>query len=102
MNQYDDTTLKSELAKISGWNYVEAALEREFVFADFKEAVLMILRISFEAEAMNHHPEWTNVYNKLKIRLKSHDVDGITERDFKLAKKINECVDNHSLNQKIL
>ena len=50
-------------------------------------------RIAFECEALNHHPEWTNVYNTLDITLTTHDVNGVTELDFKLAHAINKIVE---------
>ena len=49
-------------------------------------------RIAFEADAMNHHPSWTNVYNTLEITLSTHDAGGVTEKDFKLARAIEEIV----------
>jgi 4a-hydroxytetrahydrobiopterin dehydratase len=93
MKKYDEKTIQSKLKNLKGWSYIDDAIERNFVFADFKEAMMNMLRIAFEAEDMNHHPEWTNVYNKLKIRLSTHSADGITENDFTLAKKINELLD---------
>jgi 4a-hydroxytetrahydrobiopterin dehydratase len=50
-------------------------------------------RIAFECEVLNHHPEWKNVYNKLEIRLTTHDAGGVTELDFKLANSINKIVE---------
>jgi len=49
-------------------------------------------RIAFEAERMQHHPDWTNVYNTLAIALSTHDADGVTEKDFELAKIIDKLV----------
>lgn len=51
-------------------------------------------RIAFECEAQNHHPDWQNVYNTLSIRLNTHDADGVTEKDFKLAKSIEEIIES--------
>lgn len=81
---------ESELKKLNGWKINKDALEKDVVFKNFKEALSMMVRIGFEAEAMNHHPEWLNVYNKLNIRLRTHDADGITEKDFALAAKIDK------------
>ena len=50
-------------------------------------------RIAFECEALNHHPDWTNVYNTLDIKLTTHDADGVTELDFQLATRINQIVE---------
>jgi 4a-hydroxytetrahydrobiopterin dehydratase len=90
MEKLDEKAICLELKKMSGWKLNNSALEKEFVFPNFKAAISRIVRIAFEAELMNHHPEWTNVYNKLKIRLRTHDADGVTEKDFILAKKIDE------------
>jgi 4a-hydroxytetrahydrobiopterin dehydratase len=95
MKKYDNRTIQSKLEDLTGWRHIDDTIERNFVFKDFIEAITNMLRIAFEAEAMNHHPEWTNVYNKLKIRLRTHDADGITENDFMLAKRINELIDDH-------
>ncbi|MCX8202172.1 MAG: 4a-hydroxytetrahydrobiopterin dehydratase, partial [Candidatus Caldarchaeum sp.] len=63
---------------------------RKFVFADFVEAVGFMMKIAVEAEKMNHHPEWFNVYNVLEVWLTTHDLGGISTYDVKLAEKINE------------
>ena len=63
--------------------------EKTFVFKDFRATMANMQRIAFEAEDMNHHPEWFNVYNKLVVDLMTHDASGITENDTKLAKILN-------------
>lgn len=74
-----------------GWNAVDNKLEKDFVFADFNAALEVIMKIGFEAEYMNHHPEWTNIYNRLNIKLTTHDAgSSITEKDIQLAEKINQ------------
>lgn len=87
---------KEELAKqlttIEGWELVEGKLHTQIEFENFKEAFSMMTRIAFEAEALNHHPEWTNVYNQLDISLSTHDAGGITQKDIDLAKKINALI----------
>ena len=66
-----------------------AAIARPLMFEDFNSAFSFMAKIAMKAEAMNHHPEWSNVYNRLEIVLTSHDVDGLSERDVKLAKFID-------------
>lgn len=61
------------------------AIVKEFVFKDFNAAFGFMTRVALRAEKMNHHPEWFNVYNRVKITLATHDVDGLSERDVKLA-----------------
>ncbi|MBI2272029.1 MAG: 4a-hydroxytetrahydrobiopterin dehydratase [Bacteroidetes bacterium] len=92
--KFDDTKIQAELKNLNGWEYNNGAIEKNFVFKNFKEALAMMVRIGFEAEKMNHHPAWMNVYNKLNVRLNTHDAGGITERDFVLAKKIDEVIEN--------
>jgi 4a-hydroxytetrahydrobiopterin dehydratase len=92
--KYDDTQVQSGLNKLNGWKYNNDAIEKDFIFKNFKEALAMMVRIGFEAEAMNHHPEWFNVYNKLNIRLRTHDANGITVKDFNLAEKIDKLTGN--------
>ena len=57
----------------TAWTETEGYLEREFTFGDFTEAFAFMTRLAFVAEKMNHHPEWSNVYNRVKIRLTTHD-----------------------------
>lgn len=81
------------LEGLEGWEYVDGAIETSFEFKDFKETFSVMTRIAFECEAQNHHPDWSNVYNSLHIRLSTHDVQGITEKDFKLAKTIENIIE---------
>ena len=74
------------------WTEKNNALIGEFVFTDFKEAFAFMTQVAIEAECMNHHPEWSNVYNKVSIKLTTHDAGNtITEKDKKLAKKIEQA-----------
>jgi len=66
------------------------AIMKEFVFKDFNEAFGFMTRVALKAEKMDHHPEWFNVYNRVKITLSSHDVNGLSMRDVRLAKFIQE------------
>jgi len=65
------------------------ALERTFRFKDFSEAFAFLTRVAMHAEKVDHHPEFTNVWNKVDFRLTTHDTGGVTERDVKLAEAIN-------------
>jgi len=66
------------------------ALARTFKFKDFSEAFGFLTRVALHAEKMDHHPEFTSVWNRVDFRLTSHDAGGVTERDLKLARAINE------------
>jgi 4a-hydroxytetrahydrobiopterin dehydratase len=75
------------------WREEDNKLVREFEFKDFKEAFAFMVKVALLAEKMDHHPNWSNVYNKVKIELTSHDKgDTVTERDRKLASAINALV----------
>jgi len=78
------------LAELPGWRLQagRGAIEKSFTFGDFNAAFAFMTRIALRAEAMNHHPEWFNVYNRVDIVLSSHDVDGLSERDITLAEFI--------------
>ena len=73
------------------WKEQNNTLYKKFEFKDFSETFAFMTRVAIEAEKMNHHPLWTNVYNKLEIWLTTHDAgDTVTEKDYKLAKKIDK------------
>ena len=72
-----------------GWARDGEALVRTFKFTDFSEAFAFLTRVAMHAEKVDHHPELTNVWNRVDFRLTSHDAGGVTERDIKLARAIN-------------
>ncbi|MBS0662449.1 MAG: 4a-hydroxytetrahydrobiopterin dehydratase [Verrucomicrobia bacterium] len=81
--------IQQALAQLPGWSFQRDALERTFTLADFRAALAFMVRVGFEAEAMDHHPEWTNVYNRVAIRLNTHDAGGtVTAKDVELARRI--------------
>ncbi len=75
------------LAGLPGWEECEDrdALHRIFVFRDFGEAFAFMARVALHAEKMNHHPEWSNIYNRVLVTLSTHDAGGISERDIAMA-----------------
>src|SRR5215210_6911286 len=82
------------LQRLPSWKInSQNKLERDFVFKSFPEAFSFMTRISFEAERLNHHPDWSNSYNRVKIELVSHDSGGITEKDIELASRIEKIVE---------
>lgn len=83
--------ISAACAELTGWTFERDALAKTFRFATFREAMGFMLRVAFEAEAMNHHPDWSNVYNQVAVRLNTHDADGkVTEKDVELAKRIQK------------
>jgi 4a-hydroxytetrahydrobiopterin dehydratase len=80
--------IDAALAALGGWKFERDALVKAYQFGSFREAISFMVRAGFEAEALNHHPEWTNVYNRVTIRLNTHDAGGkVTAKDVELAKK---------------
>jgi 4a-hydroxytetrahydrobiopterin dehydratase len=75
---------------LKNWAFKETALNRDLKFKDFVEAFSFMTAIALEVEKMDHHPDWTNSYNKLSISLSTHSAKGITQRDFDLAEKIDQ------------
>ena len=72
------------------WSVKDNGVERTIELEDFNEAFSLMVRIALLAEKFDHHPEWTNVYNKVYIRLTTHDMGGITDKDLQMAKNIEE------------
>jgi 4a-hydroxytetrahydrobiopterin dehydratase len=82
-------TIEEKLTGLEGWELKEGKLYRQVKFDDFVEAFGFMSRVALLAEAANHHPEWSNVYNRVDIYLTTHDAGGLTDRDFKLATGID-------------
>ncbi|MEM5564398.1 4a-hydroxytetrahydrobiopterin dehydratase [Psychroserpens sp. AS72] len=93
MGLLTDENIEKRLLRFPDWEYRNNALYAEFEFDNFKDCFSAMSRIAFECEAQHHHPEWTNVYNVLKISLSTHDANGVTEKDFKLADAIEAIVE---------
>ncbi|UYV83075.1 PCBD2 [Cordylochernes scorpioides] len=77
----------------AGWSLVDNrdAIIKEFLFKNFNEAFGFMTRVAMQAEKMDHHPEWFNVYNRVKITLSTHDVQGLSSRDIQMASFIESC-----------
>lgn len=84
-----DAEVQEALKGAPGWELDDGAIARSFEFADFKQCWAFMEKVAQAADELDHHPEWTNVYNKLLIRLSTHDAQGLTQLDFKLAGMIN-------------
>lgn len=77
--------IEARLAELDGWTLENGKLHRDFRFASFVEAFGFMTRVALVAEKMDHHPEWSNVYDRVSVDLTTHDAGGITELDFRLA-----------------
>lgn len=81
------------LAQLSGWSAADGrdAIVKSFRFADFNQAFAFMARVALHAEKHDHHPEWSNVYNRVDVTLATHDAGGVTEKDVALAKFMDEA-----------
>jgi 4a-hydroxytetrahydrobiopterin dehydratase len=83
----DAAEIARRLVALPGWDQRDGKLHRSFEFKDFAEAFRFMTAVAAEAERLDHHPEWQNVYNRVTIDLVTHDVGGITALDFELASR---------------
>ena len=83
------TEINEQLKTLNGWTLDGAAITKDFKFSDFKTAFGFMTRVAAEAERLNHHPDWCNVYNKVTVTLSSHEVGGLTAIDFELGAKMD-------------
>ncbi len=93
MGTLDETTVRTALADLDGWESTGDAIRRELTFDGFRDAIDFIVRIADLADEADHHPELRNVYNNVEVVLTSHDAGGITQRDLDLAAAIDGAVD---------
>jgi 4a-hydroxytetrahydrobiopterin dehydratase len=77
--------IASRLAELPGWEWRDGALCRAFRFSDFSSAFAFMTRAALRAEQLDHHPDWSNIYNRVSVALRTHDAGGVTELDFQLA-----------------
>jgi 4a-hydroxytetrahydrobiopterin dehydratase len=88
MHKLDPEAVDTALAALPGWalDAARGAICRSFVFDDFACAFAFMTEIALVAEKRNHHPEWSNVYNRVHITLTTHDVNGLTQSDVDMAR----------------
>ena len=91
VEKLNDEVRRAALAELSDWDHAveRDAISKHFEFADFSEAFAFMTRVALIAESMDHHPEWKNVYNSVDITLTTHDADGLSERDVKMARAVD-------------
>jgi 4a-hydroxytetrahydrobiopterin dehydratase len=88
MTKLTDEQVESSLLSLAGWTVATGKLHREYKFPDFVHAFGFMATCATAIEAMNHHPEWFNVWNRVVVDLSTHDAGGITEKDFQLARRM--------------
>lgn len=86
--------IAAELRKLAGWSIVNGNLHRVFEFKDFAQAFAFMTQVALAAEKMDHHPDWSNAWNKVTIDLSTHSAGGLTKNDFDLAGKIQKIHGN--------
>lgn len=91
MLKLTDPEIAAAVTRLPGWSVANGKLHREFAFDDFAAAFAFMTRVAVLAEDRDHHPDWSNIYNRVTIDLQTHDAGGITEKDCELASAI-ECV----------
>ncbi|MEX0956490.1 MAG: 4a-hydroxytetrahydrobiopterin dehydratase [Rhizobiaceae bacterium] len=87
-----DAEVKAAMADLPDWSLAgdSGSISRRFNFANFNKAFGFMTQVAMEAEKMDHHPEWSNVYKTVDVKLNTHDAGGLTELDFKLARKMDK------------
>ncbi|MGC6430827.1 MAG: 4a-hydroxytetrahydrobiopterin dehydratase [Jejuia sp.] len=93
MEKLSEQDIEKKLLRFPDWEYFDNAIHAEFEFENFKDCFSAMSRIAFECEAINHHPNWSNVYNVLSISLSTHDAGAVTNKDFDLAERIELIVE---------
>jgi 4a-hydroxytetrahydrobiopterin dehydratase len=89
MKKYNKEEVAPLLLNLNDWQFNSEGIEKKFQFKNFTEALGFIVKVGVVSEKMNHHPELFNVYNKVNIRLTTHDASGVTDKDIKLASEID-------------
>jgi 4a-hydroxytetrahydrobiopterin dehydratase len=84
--------IEAELKNLPGWELKNEKLHREFKFKNFRQAIGFMTQVALQAECMNHHPEWSNMYNRVTLDLTTHEAGGLSQRDFELARRIDEIL----------
>lgn len=92
MTVMDPQALEAAVTELEGWEVVDGKLHRELEFANFSEAFGFMARVALVAEKLDHHPDWSNSWNKVSIDVVSHAAGGITEQCVELATRVNKLV----------
>lgn len=93
MKKLDPARVTELLATVPAWQHDTArgAITREFRFAEFRQAFAFMTQVALAAERRDHHPEWSNVWNRVQVAWSTHDAHGLTERDFDMARVCDEA-----------
>ncbi|WP_131668532.1 4a-hydroxytetrahydrobiopterin dehydratase [Psychrobacter pygoscelis] len=92
MSHLTDDQVALQLQDLNGWQQEGNAIVKTYKFHDFVEAMSFMNQVAFHAEKLEHHPEWSNLYNIVQVKLTTHDVNGITSHDIRLAKRMEQIL----------
>ncbi len=92
MSSLSNQQVDLQLEELSGWEREGNSIVKSYHFNDFIEAISFMTQAAFYAEALEHHPEWRNIYNVVEVRLTTHDTGGITSHDIRLAKRMEHII----------
>ncbi|HJH09457.1 MAG TPA: 4a-hydroxytetrahydrobiopterin dehydratase [Psychrobacter pasteurii] len=92
MSHLTDAQVELQLQDLEGWSKEGNAIVKTFIFHDFVEAMSFMVQAAFRAQELEHHPEWTNNYNEVLVRLTTDDLNGISSHDIRLAKRMEEIL----------
>lgn len=94
---YTEEEVLPRLVFLRGWNFSGNAIHREIDFRDFREAFTFMTYVAFTCEKLDHHPDWSNSYQRVRMSLKTHSAGGVTDKDLELAEQINRYAElsNH-------
>ena len=90
MKKLTDQEINTRLKDFKGWEYKENYIVKNFTLPTFFEAYTLLCKAAFLAEKMNHHPDWSGVYNKVTLKLSTHDAGGVTQNDLDFAAEIEK------------
>jgi 4a-hydroxytetrahydrobiopterin dehydratase len=90
-NKLSEKEVQAALDELSGWEVVEGKLSKTYKFKSFARAIGWMVSVAVQADKLDHHPDWSNAYNQVKVELSTHDMDdAITTMDVELARKMEE------------
>lgn len=90
MKKLTEQEINTQLKDLKGWEYKDNAIVKNFTFPTFFEAYTLLCKAAFIAEKLNHHPDWSGVYNKVILKLNTHDVSGVTQKDMDFAGEVEK------------
>ena len=94
MKTLSEQQIEKQLEELPYWSYEDNAIHTSLEFESFTSAFAAMTRLAFEAERLQHHPDWCNVYNTVEISLSTHDAGGVTEKDFELAMAFEKALNS--------